>query len=237
MAILLPLLLAVTSNAVCPPSPPLDYAHHQRDLRNYIGLLSSPGFFPYQPCTARIHPVDVFASPSKSHRVAQLRRTTVGGYCQAVVHTATNSSVAECPRSDLPVDEYSYEEKGFIVLEMVPGWVRIRLVKGSGWIRREPGSELHRYEDLGAAMGFLSNDWNGALFRAPNGKSWKPKKATDRSIEMIDVKRLNGTLWFKVRLLERTPCSDKDPATVAVGWVRAYDAHGSPIVGYYPRGC
>ncbi len=237
MEILLSLLLAATAIAHCPEPRSLDYG--EVDVyRNYIGVLSPHPFFPPQPCTPADPIVDVFATPSHARRIAQLRRTITGGSCMPVVHAATNRSVAACPRSDLPYGEAVYEESGFIVLETRPGWVRIRLDKGSGWIRWNRGPELHRYEDLVThSMSSLQRDWDGFLFRTPNGKRWKPSARTDRSIEVVEVERPDGKLWFKVRLLDASPCSVREPKTVAIGWVPAYDANGSPRVGYASRGC
>jgi hypothetical protein len=235
--ILLSLLLAATAIVKCPEPQRLDYG--EIDVyRNYIGILSPHPFFPHEPCTPADPEVDVFAMPSHQSRIAQLRRTITGGGCMVVIHSATNDSVTACPRSDLPYGEAVYEESGFIVLETQPGWVRIRLDKGTGWIRWNRGPELHRYEDLVThSMSSLNPDWDGFLFRAPDGKRWKPTSETDRSVEVVDLERLHGKLWFKVRLLDQSPCAVHEPKTVATGWVPAYDAKGSPQVGSASRGC
>ena len=217
----------------CPQLRDADYS--QRDFyRGFIGILSSPALLADRSNTPNDHIVDVFASPA-GRRLAQLRQQRP--QFRIAVYVVTGNSVAECPRSALPRGEYAYEEQGFIALEEKGNWVRIVLDAGSGWIRREPRSEMHRYEELVHNMSRLLRNWDGALFRTPGGRAWKPKGKTDHSIEVLDDRRVHGKLWFKVRLLERTPCDGGDPVTVAIGWVPGYDSNRHPLIEYFSRGC
>jgi hypothetical protein len=219
--------------AACPELRDIDYS--QRELyRGYIGILSSPALLADHSNLPNDRAIDVFASPA-GRRIAQLRQQRP--QMRIAVYVVRNNSVAKCPRFALPAGEYAYEEPGFIVLEEKGKWVRIVLDVGSGWIRREPRSEMHPYEDLARGITSLSRSWNGVLFRTPRGAKWKPKGKTDRSVEVLDSRTVHGKLWFKIRLLDRSECAVREPATVAIGWVPGYDSSRDPLVDYASRGC
>jgi len=230
---LLSLFLLATAIPDCPPLQTVDF-EQRNAYRGYIGILSYPSFFTHQPCASDTT-IDVFAEPASDRRIAQLRRTKNEG-CRPAVHVVANNSVAHCPRLEVPYGEYGYEERGFIALAEKGRWVQIVLDAGSGWIRKERGSEVHPYEHMAYGISQLTNGWNGVLFRAPGGKRWKPKGETDRSVEVLDSRTFRKMLWFKVRLLDESVCSGH-PKTIAVGWVPAYDANWDPLVFNYSRGC
>ena len=236
MTSLLSFLLLMAVAAECPPLPAHD--NSERNLyRGYIGYLSFPSFFPHEPCETGETRVDVFASPGRGRRIAQLWRGKEQG-CEPTVHAATNDSVSPCPRSDLPFGDHGYKDFAFIVLEEKGKWVKIALDQGAGWIAKESGSKSYSYEDLAfGGLSQIASGWNGFLFRTAGGRKWKPAVKTDRSVNVIDSRRVKGALWFKVQLLADSPCEAQDPAVAAVGWIPAYDANGDPLVDYATRGC
>lgn len=95
MTSLLSLVLLMAVAAECPLLPAPDYAE-QNLYRGYIGYVSFPSFFPHEPCETGEPRVDVFVSPGRGRRIAQLWREKKQG-CQATVHAATNDSVSACP--------------------------------------------------------------------------------------------------------------------------------------------
>lgn len=232
----------IIAAAACAPLP-ADAVEHAS--RHYIGLLSAPSFFVRGRCNDAYPTVDVFGGPSSAHRIAQLRwqrgsSQADGGnwWCSAVVHAvAEDGTVAECPRHELPLMEYAYEEPGFILLEQSGAFARIRLDQGDGWIRTEDGGDVYPYEDLVQALPQMSRAWDGRLYRTPGGTAKKPAGHTDGSVQILDSRRVNGALWFKVRLLDHSPCSGDDPSTAGNGWIPAYNDDGDPLVDYSPRGC
>jgi hypothetical protein len=231
------------SSAACPYLPPHFVEHASR---HYTGLLSAPSFFVQDRCNGASPFVDVFSGPSNGSRIAQLRwvRGSAGSgqdwWCQAVVYpVAADGAVAECPRDALPLMEYGYEEPGFIVLEQSKNFARIRLDQGEGWVRKEAKARMYPYESLVVqSLPQMARAWDGKIFRKPGGAAHKPSGASDGSIELLDTQRVNGRLWFKVRLLDHSPCSgNPEPSPVDAGWVPAYDKKGDPLVTYSPRGC
>jgi hypothetical protein len=236
------LLTVGTAAGSCPPLKPHFVEHASR---HYTGLRSAPSFFVRDRCNDGYPTVDVFDGPELTRRIAQLRwqrgSAQADGsewWCSAVVHPALDDgSLADCARDELPVMEYTYEEPGFIVLEQTATSARIRLDQGDGWIRKEQGGDFYPYEDLVEALPQLSKAWNGLLYRTPGGKSKKPAGQSDGSLQILDSRVVNGALWFKVRLLDHSPCTDREPDGVDSGWIPAYNADGDPTVNYSPRGC
>ncbi len=237
MAIVLSLLLSAAVAVGCPDVVPESGGRGY--YRHYIGILSSKAFFLHESCSADSPPIDVFAAASTDRRIAQLQRSAHRNSCAPVVHAIANGSVAACPRAYLPVGEYEYDAagRGFIALQEKPGWVKIELDKGSGWIRRERGSKIYRYEDLVSQMSGLTREWDGFLFRKPGQRKLRGPQKTDRSVVVLDAVRVSGKLWFQVQLLEHRPCSVHETKVLATGWVPGYDAKGNPLIDYTTRGC
>jgi hypothetical protein len=225
----------------------LDIPNYAKADRFYTAVAKGPTFsmLRQRPANPKAH-VDVFVRPSASWKTAQLRWESVEG-----PGSRTGPMVFEpgqaCPRGDLPFREDGYEEPGFIVVERSANWVHIRLDQGTGWIRLSSKDEVVEYDDIVLnRQAELTAAWDGRVYSRPGGRSrrmepmvWSQTKGrlAERPVTVTDSRRVQGVLWFQVRVLADSPCNVRDPKVLATGWIRGYSSKRQPTVEHFPRGC
>jgi hypothetical protein len=147
---------------------------------------------------------------------------------------------------DLPYREYGYERPGAEVLERRPGWYRIVLAEGEGWVAAEQAGDFHGLHALVAEnLSFLAPAWDGRLWAEPDrggaaralSPPWRRMMGDKIAVEVGPARRVEGELWFRVEIVWPPPCGSAEPAILTAGWVPAYAASGAPAVWYWSRGC
>jgi len=207
--------------------------------RFYTAVAKAPEFFTFKQCAGPTNTrVEVFATPASVKKTAEIRWGKAGEtdshYCLPFVYQPQQS----CPRGVLPVLEDDYEERVFVVVERSGRWVRIRLDKGTGWILLSNRDELVLYEELVMGrLAELTRDWDGRIHSRPGGRSRRLAGVSQPSVTVEDSRRVDGKLWFRVRVLAESPCRAREPRELANGWVRGYSNQRQPTVRHFSRGC
>jgi hypothetical protein len=205
--------------------------------RYYVGLAKMPSFF-HGPCAAdpKAH-LEVFATPSRGKKIAELRWSGHGS-CDVLAYRSNET----CPRGLVPLEKVTSEDMAFIVVEHAGRWARIRLEKGTGWIHLAKADEVVEYEDL--VYGEASNTtpaWDGRLCTVPGGQARRVDPSGEfghgRFVNVLDSRHVRGTLWFRLEIYEGNPHDTHDPKVVAAGWIRGYSADRQPTLTFNPNGC
>jgi hypothetical protein len=232
MLLLLAVHILIGSN--CRVEEP-DYTNADR---YYVAIAKVPAFFTEPRCgDDRAAPVAVYVTRSTSRKIGEIRWAKGGDpkswYCIPFLFVPGQA----CPRGTIPLMEDGYEESAFVVLEGAAGWARIRLDRGSGWIRLAKGDEVMRYEDLVVGrLAELTTEWDGRIYTTPGGRSRLFKQSHYRAVTVTGSRRVKGELWFHLRLTSDV-CAANEPRTITTGWVRAYSAKHQPTVRHFSRGC
>jgi hypothetical protein len=205
----------------------------------YSALVKVPSFFTAQPCESAVtlH-VDVFEARLASRKIAEIRWVEIGqpnaSYCLPVVFEPGKT----CPRGVAPAAEDGYEERAFVAVERSGSSARIRLDTGTGWIRLSKADELVGYEDLvEGRMAELTPAWDGRVFVRPGGRLRTIVRKQRSPVTVVQSKRMQGQLWFQVRVLAVSPCESHEPQVLAAGWIHAYSSSRRPAVRHFSRGC
>jgi hypothetical protein len=208
--------------------------------RYYTAIAKVPKFFTNQRCgDDRAVPVDVYAGTSASKKIGQIRWAKAGNspndfYCVPLFFKLDDA----CPRGEVPLLEDGYEEAAFVMVARSGHWARIRLDRGSGWIRLAKEDEVVLYGDLVTnRMAELTPAWNARIYSKPGGRSRSFAHTKSRSVTVVGWRRFGGELWFRIVLLSNDQCSGREPHEIASGWVRAYSAKRQPVVMHFSRGC
>jgi hypothetical protein len=212
-----------------------DYANADR---YYTAVAKVPEFFTPNPCSETSSPVDVFAAPGSSRKIAEIRWWKSGD-AQACYPLVIETGAA-CPRDLIPLLEDGYEERVFVAVEHTGRWARIRLDAGksTGWIHLSKSDEIIPYDDLVIGrMAELTSAWDGRIHPRPGGPARKLDPKSVRGVTALDSRRLDGKLWLQVRLLAENPCEVHEPRILTTGWIRAYSAKKQPTVSHFSRGC
>ena len=88
---------------------------------------------------------------------------------------------------------------------------------------------LHRLTQFTSA-------WDGWIYATPDGKARTLDRGW-REVDVVEARRVNGVLWFRVRVLTNSICEVKDPRVVTTGWVRGYGSDKRPTIRHFSRGC
>lgn len=166
------------------------------------------------------------------------------------VHAAPSATAPVKARlsrmKDLPYREYGYERPGAAVLERRPGWYRIVLAEGDGWVAAGRAGDFHGLHELVVEnLSFLTPAWDGRLWGKPDRSAaaralsapWRRKMGGKIAVEVGAARRVEGELWFQVEIVWPPPCGADEPAILTAGWVPAYAASDAPAVWYWSRGC
>src|SRR5262245_27303090 len=213
-----------------------------------VGLLSLPeivgdGCGPTQPASTTLYAGPAATTESVGSIIFRVAdRQPDGGSCgsaQLLVQVAGGAD------EELPVDEVSYEIPAAIVYEQSGTWFRVALQRGSAWITRTDSNDFQSYPDLlKERLAYVRKGWAARLWQAPGQgpgtripTAWSRYLADNIPVEVLDVQRVNGVSWIRVRL-QTESCGETlagvEPAT---GWIPAYQTSGRPAVWFYARGC
>jgi hypothetical protein len=147
----------------------------------------------------------------------------------------------------VPTLESGYEIPAAVVFERRGSWFRIRLAKGSAWIRRNDPTGFLPYPDmLTEQLAHVAHNWDGMLRETPSasGKAitladgWKEFLDRAPSIALLGSRRVSGELWLHIKLITDEVCGQKlDGLTSVTGWLPAYRVNRAPAVWFSSRGC
>lgn len=136
------------------------------------------------------------------------------------------------------------------------------------WLKPRDKAQIRTFEDIlqGDHMTYLTQNWDAKIhydatkssdfskrsaFRLPGRKMPKPTKDhlywASRDVEVLERKTVDGTLWLKVRLVDRTACATPDGKPIyakhpvtgkeVTGWVPTRNDAGGLNFWFYTRGC
>lgn len=147
----------------------------------------------------------------------------------------------------VPTLESGYEIPAAIVFEQRGPWFRIRLAKGSAWIRRNDPDEFLPYpEVVKEKLPYALQGWNGTLRATPSASGkvipltagWKELLDRGPNIEYLGSRRVGGDLWLHITLTPEPRCGDTPEGLTPIsGWIPAYKPNRAPTVWFSSRGC
>ncbi len=146
----------------------------------------------------------------------------------------------------LATREYGYERPGAIVFERRPGWFRIRLRRGAGWLAEAPGMHFHSLETLVSEhLAHLTPAWDGRLGKRPGAElpkrglpaGWRKRLGDPISVEIEESRRLAGEIWARLAIPWPPPCASEAEKTIARGWIPLRAPDGRAAVWFFARGC
>ena len=150
-------------------------------------------------------------------------------------------------KEEVPTLESGYEIPATIDCERRGQWFRIRLPKGSAWIRRTDPEEFLPYSDLlRENLAHTLPGWDGILRETPNASGnirpltagWQELLDRQPSVDYLGSRRVGRDVWIHIRLLTEGPCDQKrEGMTPVSGWIPAYRPNRSPSVWFSSRGC
>lgn len=151
--------------------------------------------------------------------------------------------------ADLGTRESDYEVPSANVYAVVDGWHKLRL-KGDrvwGWLPPARGDRFFAMDELPVRrLAYLNAHWDGFLWPEAGAglPSRQPVEALpgyDRieiPVNILESVRLAGTsLWWRVEILQSSPCGGGTPKVSTTGWIPAYGSDGEPAAWFYSRGC
>lgn len=145
----------------------------------------------------------------------------------------------------LPTREYDYEMPAAIVTDHHEGWFKIRLSRGSAWLKASvvdrfmPLAEL--FEEF-TGVTEISSQFSGRLSNAPgalNGPIMM-RVGPSRPVRVIEIRDSGGRPWVHVEVLSNSACTaanDGPPQVLSNGWLPLHDDKGEPTVWFSSRGC
>jgi hypothetical protein len=214
-----------------------------------IGLLKIPEVFGNGSCdTFTPVAIAVFAAPGAAHPVgtieAEDRRAGAGtSKCTGAVDVRVRKTAGSAVREPLPTDEFSYDERGAIVLAERNDWYRVRLSDGSAWLRPPPAASFHTLDKLYAhARTHFTEHWDGRLAQSPGGALSRvaldvPHSTNNgQDLNVLRSTWIKNELWYYVAIISEI-CGHKNVAPLQRGWVPAYTKSGQNTIWFYARGC
>jgi hypothetical protein len=146
--------------------------------------------------------------------------------------------------------EVGYEVAAAVVFGRVDGWSRVRLTDGrSGWIAPDEAGTWFPYADLPLRrLAYLTPAWSGWIWPEPGaGIPARVARTSgherEQPVDVLESRLLGGLPWFRVTVLDGSPCEGPDAPRPSVGgWVPGYGVHADgtglePTVWYWSRGC
>lgn len=212
-----------------------------------LGLLALPQVFGSGECSAfepeeiPLYAQTTDAKPIASIRVDQNWSFAPHGGCDGLkvgVHRGED-------KQELPTREFDYERPGAVVLDHHDNWFKIRIDKGSAWLKASPADHFMPLADLFEEfIGVTATvkSFSGRLVDAPG----RPATATNpridgaHPVQVTEVRSVFGQAWAQVEVLNHSVCSAAEngpPDVIARGWMPLHGADGEPTIWFSSRGC
>lgn len=141
--------------------------------------------------------------------------------------------------------EHAYEEESVTVYGQQGTWYLVGLREGGrAWMDLGAAGRYFPLEELVMnRLNWLTDAWDTRLREAPDLKAPAVEAPVPREAgrevpaKVLEARRDGDMLWFKVEVLEQSPCEGGTPPVVASGWIPAWDQDGKPTAWFYSRGC
>ncbi|MBX2991097.1 MAG: hypothetical protein KF749_08015 [Bacteroidetes bacterium] len=155
-------------------------------------------------------------------------------------------ALVTAPPDSLPhyeTKEYEYEESGITVYGSYYEWYLVgRPDGGRAWLRAQSvGRFMHLEQLIPNRLNYLTEAWDGQLRDAPSiGVAARPVPITrgrETPANVLEARRDETTLWFRVEILAESPCEGGMPGVVATGWIPAWGTGHKVTAWFYSRGC
>lgn len=143
----------------------------------------------------------------------------------------------------LEMREVGYEMPSAVVYAEVDGWYKLRSIDGEfGWLSPDLAGTFFPYPELPIRrLAYIRAPWHGFVW--PSAGAGLPHRAPDDAtvrevpVEVHEMAMVGGFPWFRITVLEKSPCEGGDGSVAVAGWVPAYGPPGDPSVWFYSRGC
>jgi hypothetical protein len=142
--------------------------------------------------------------------------------------------------------EYEYEAKAVAVYGMQGGWYLVQpSAGGRAWLPAGTAGRFIPIEELVVnGLNFLTDSWDREVLDAPASDAAvqevtvaTPNDGMGVPANVVEARRAGGTLWFRVEVLDQSPCAGDTTRVLASGWIRAWGPGGKPAAWFYSRGC
>jgi len=145
---------------------------------------------------------------------------------------------------DVVAEEIDYEVPAVVVWRNANPWFLVSTHDSvRGWIELPEGGSVTLIPELFQnRLTYLTPAWDGQLFAAPSPTAALTRPVArdvdgETSVEVRESKVVDGTLWLRVAVHDRSPCEGTTPPRyIADGWVKAWTGARN-TVWYYSRGC
>ena len=143
----------------------------------------------------------------------------------------------------LATREVGYETPSAVVYARVGGWYKLRTSNGDyGWLPPEYAGTFFPYDELPVRrLAYLPLPWHGFVWPSPGAglpvRVLPPDGQREQPAEILESTSIGGSLWFRVNLLEASPCEGGQGGKGTTGWIPGYREDGTPVAWYYSRGC
>lgn len=144
---------------------------------------------------------------------------------------------------DLETREIAYEAPAAVVYAVLDGWYRLRLKSGEfAWLPAEYAGRFFPYEELPVRrLTYIRRPWHGFVWPQPGAglpiRASAPDGQREQAVAVLDTTVIADSVWFRIELLDASPCDGGAAKAGIAGWVPAYRETGEPLVWYYSRGC
>jgi hypothetical protein len=212
-----------------------------------LGLLSLPEVFGARQC-APFEPgeIPIHGAPNDAKAIAVIRvdRTwsfSPHGGCEGLEVSVHRGAQQE----DLPTLEYDYEMPAVIVLEHHDDWYRVRLDKGTAWVKASPVDQFMPLAELFeefVGVTTINDGYTGRLLASPAAVTGPimPRVTAGQPVRVVEIRESAGRSWVQIEVLSNSACTagtNGPPEVSATGWLPLHDNNGVPTVWFSSRGC
>jgi hypothetical protein len=212
-----------------------------------IGLLSLPEVFGSRECAPfEPRPIMLHGSANDGKIIATIEvdqnwSFAPHGGCEGLevsVHTGAQKEA-------LPTREYDYEMPAAVVLDRHDDWFKIRLHRGSAWLKASVVDRFMPLSDLFeefTGVTEINASFSGRLSSGPGVTSGPimMRLAPNQPVRVIEIRDSGGRAWVHVEVLSNSACTaanDGPPEVISSGWLPLHDQKGEPTVWFSSRGC
>ncbi|HEX9895121.1 MAG TPA: hypothetical protein VGA78_14415 [Gemmatimonadales bacterium] len=141
--------------------------------------------------------------------------------------------------------EHGYEEESVVVYRRQGDWYLVGLRDGGrAWVSEHGLGAFYPLNQLVVnRLNWLTESWDTRLRQVPDLTAPAVEVDVPRArrqetpATVLEARPAGGTLWFRVEVLDTSPCEGGTPRVVATGWIPAWGSDGKPTAWFYSRGC